>query len=462
MSIFKREKANDGDSLDHDPDKGYGGARGSDVVVAVNQITAVAQQLGITLEDNRDFSAHVFDNAKKMTEINRLQDRELQNIIAETELLFGRLSHVGAISGEMKDTGVLSRKVLGESISETRSVVSSVRDIESAANINLNLMEDLRGISVTISDVLESVSEISDQTKLLALNATIESARAGSAGAGFGIVAQHIQRLSDATQGAVDDIHKLVEKLRSSIEGMSAAMRTNAEKVREVSEQSSRVGDNLSSVERSFDALIGKSNEVGEEISGELKQAVSVREKLSSLQSDSSENIKQIEEVYRGLEKHHSLMDEMNDLGARLNRSSMSLQNLFTDKLELDESSLSRVRILGRDALENLRKGLPRNGCETLESGKCKILCDGILSRFGDFEAVWVNDIKGRFVYSNPPAGIANARVREWFRSSVTGSDFVSEPYVSAITGKPCLTVVIPVLGSGGTVIGVLGCDLHM
>jgi methyl-accepting chemotaxis protein len=60
--------------------------------------------------------------------------------------------------------------------------------------------------SRSIGSIIESISDIADQTGLLALNAFIEAARAGVHGAGFGVIANEIRTLSQGTAEAAQDV----------------------------------------------------------------------------------------------------------------------------------------------------------------------------------------------------------------------------------------------------------------
>lgn len=74
--------------------------------------------------------------------------------------------------------------------------------------------------SGNVTEVAGYIKDISEQTNLLGLNAAIEAARVGEAGAGFGVVAAEIRKMSTGTKEATGRIEQSLQAVRQSVYNM--------------------------------------------------------------------------------------------------------------------------------------------------------------------------------------------------------------------------------------------------
>ena len=67
-----------------------------------------------------------------------------------------------------------------------------------------------------IGEIITSVNDIAEQSKLLALNASIEAARAGEEGRGFAVVAMEVRQLAEQSQQATARIGDILGEIQQT------------------------------------------------------------------------------------------------------------------------------------------------------------------------------------------------------------------------------------------------------
>lgn len=95
-------------------------------------------------------------------------------------------------------------------------------------------MGKINDASMQISNIIQTIEVIADQTNLLSLNASIEAARAGEAGRGFAVVAGEIGNLATQCAESVEDTRKLIEAALCEVEGGNKIAEKMAEELQRV------------------------------------------------------------------------------------------------------------------------------------------------------------------------------------------------------------------------------------
>lgn len=108
-----------------------------------------------------------------------------------------------------------------------------------------------------IGDIIMSVNEITEQSKLLALNAAIEAARAGDQGRGFAVVAAEIRSLADQSKQATARVRKILGDIQNATNSAVIATEQGTKKVEAGVTLANRAGETIEILGKSVEASAG-------------------------------------------------------------------------------------------------------------------------------------------------------------------------------------------------------------
>lgn len=431
--------------------------------VAASQVSAVSEQLTITLDESNAFAQQLFAQTQDMTGLNREAGHHIHAIIAKMVEIMEILEEARKTSGELSQVGDESSRVIQSSLEEILHIVDTIYQIQASTAATMKYMERLKDTSGEIMHILETVSGISKQTRLLSLNASIESARAGEAGKGFAVVAEEIRKLSEDTGEAVKDVNRLILGIQEEVGSAYGMVRENSDRVEKSVDASRSVEKNLQTIRSSFEQVYGMVGSISDLSLKEMEMTRDIDGSIQVVENIVKAADHSVQEVYNSAHKQKHSIEGIAEMGVRLNEASLNLTGVFT--ADQAEFTLEPGNVAGKiePVLRLLEEEILKNpALLSLDRELHGRALQKLILEHAMVEAAWTNDKKGRFICSIPEAGIANAGVREWFKQSIKGEKYVSPVYVSAITKNPCMTVSSPIRGQDGEILGVMGLDIKL
>ncbi|MDK2801451.1 MAG: hypothetical protein PWP27_1666 [Clostridiales bacterium] len=432
--------------------------------VAESQISSATQQLIMSLDDNTQFAQQLYTETQTIYHYNTESYNHIDATVNEVNDITGILKHIKTISEELRTTSSHSEKIISESLQEILKIVYLVNDIKQSTDVTQQYISRLNTATKEIASIFETVDNIAKQTHLLSLNASIESARAGEHGRGFGVVAEEIRQLADDSKEAVSQITSLLNNVSVEVSDLTAKIQDNQDSVSKSVQYSKNVEKSLNKIEDSYGKVQNMIQNIINMSEKQYTHASNISQKIENVQSISQQAAASFDIVYESVNKQKDNFKEIEALCEYLSNASSTL-SLLTEKAETNilKDNMSKFNSIAQDIIEVIKKEvLTADDILSFDSKTHQILLDEVLKQHASIEAIWTNNAKGQFIYSNPPAGIVNAKVREWFQESIKGKEFISPIYISAITKNPCITLSLPITNTTGQCIGVIGVDLKL
>ncbi|QUM75818.1 nitrate- and nitrite sensing domain-containing protein [Moritella sp. 24] len=166
------------------------------------------------------------------------------------------------------------------------SIEDLAREIDGLAQ----RINNLHASSNNITNMVDVIKSVADQTNLLALNAAIEAARAGEQGRGFAVVADEVRTLAKRTQESTAEIESFISALQADANAAFNVIEVSQTKASEAVNNSQQVAQTLQDITGAVNEIFSMTEQVATAIEEQSVVTQDVAQNVVTIKQKSMES----------------------------------------------------------------------------------------------------------------------------------------------------------------------------
>jgi len=238
----------------------------------VEEINRATEQVTIASSEAQEVTTRLQAAAQK-------QSQQIEEAGTAVQHMAQSIHEVSANAGQSAEVAQRSLQAASQGAVAVQNTIAGMNDIRSQIQETSKRIKRLGESSQEIGEIVELISDITEQTNILALNAAIQAASAGEAGRGFTVVAEEVQRLAERSSEATKQIGAIVKTIQQDTNDAVSAMERSTEGVVEGAKLSDAAGQAL--------------NEIGE-VTSSLAQLIASISQATRAQTEMEQKVTQL------------------------------------------------------------------------------------------------------------------------------------------------------------------------
>ena len=224
------------------------GAIADSVNFAIEELRTLVGRINTAVEQVTSATESAQQTSTQLLAAAERQSQEIRTTGSQVLGMARAINQVSASATESADVARASLAAAEKGQQAVHNAISGMNEIREHIQDTAKRIKRLGESSQEIGEIVELISDITEQTNVLALNAAIQAASAGEAGRGFTVVAEEVQRLAERSGEATKQIGAIVRTIQTDTQDAVSAMEKSTQGVVEGARLSDAAGQALTEI----------------------------------------------------------------------------------------------------------------------------------------------------------------------------------------------------------------------
>lgn len=291
---------------------------GRSVNAMLDRIQHVVSEINRTLRRLDADTQQILDATSRQITMANEQDavvtettatvNEVRATVTETAERAQSVAETAQVSVDISRGGI-------EAVSETISGMELIRRrVEDIADNILVLSEHTQ----QIGEIIATVNNLADQSRMLALNASVEAARAGEEGKGFAVVAMEVRNLADQNRDATVQVREILGEIQRATNAAVMVTEEGSKGVDQGQSLVNKAGDSIRDLARAIEEAAMAAMQIAASTRQQTIGMDQLTQAMRTIKHATTETVSSTMQVEASVQRLREAADRVNDVLAGL------------------------------------------------------------------------------------------------------------------------------------------------